>query len=473
MKYERKLIAPEEIRRQEEICGEIFEKVTADGRRPLAMVDTYGCQQNEADSEKLRGYLAEMGYGFTQDEFQADVVVVNTCAVREHAEMRVFGNVGALNHSKKARPSQIVAVCGCMVQQAHIAEKIKKSYPVVDLVFGPHELWRFPELLQQVMQRRKRVFATEKNDGAVAEGIPVRRDGGVKAWLSIMYGCNNFCTYCIVPYVRGREVSRRVDQILAEIDFLSKAKVKEITLLGQNVNAYKGEDGTNFPQLLEKICRHIDQTKSSIKWIRFESSNPNDFSDELIEVIKRNPHVCRGFHIAAQHGNNEILRRMNRKNTREEFVELAGKLRSNLPDCQLVTDLMVGFPGETEEQFKDILSLMEEVKFESAFMYFYNPREGTPAAKYENQIPVEEKKARLQKVIDLQSKHTTEVMSKRIGETIEVLCDIVSRHDESELLGKTEQNERVAFKADKKLIGTFVKVKITGLNGNTFKGELL
>ena len=216
MKYERKVIDPEEIRRQEEICGEIFDRVTADGQRPLALVDTYGCQQNEADSEKLRGYLAEMGYGFTQDEFQADVIVVNTCAVREHAEMRVLGNVGALNHSKKARPTQIVAVCGCMEQQEHMAEKIMRSYPVVDLVFGPHELWRFPELLQTVMTRRKRVFATEKSLGAVAEGVPKRRDGGVKAWLSIMYGCNNFCTYCVVPYVRGRERSREPEAVLAE-----------------------------------------------------------------------------------------------------------------------------------------------------------------------------------------------------------------------------------------------------------------
>ena len=216
MKYERTSIAPEEIGRQIDICHLIFDKVTAGGQRPLAMVDTYGCQQNEADSEKIRGYLAEMGYGFTGDEFQADVIVVNTCAVREHAEMRVLGNVGALNHSKKARPGQIIAVCGCMVQQKHMAEKIHRSYPIVDLVFGPHELWRFPELLQQVMNRHKRVFATEKSNGVVAEGIPENRDGKVKAWLSIMYGCNNFCTYCVVPYVRGRERSRLPEQVVEE-----------------------------------------------------------------------------------------------------------------------------------------------------------------------------------------------------------------------------------------------------------------
>ena len=216
MSYERKIIDVAQIQAQERVCAEIFERVTANGRRPLAMVDTYGCQQNEADSEKLRGYLAEMGCGFTEDEFAADIIVVNTCAVREHAEMRVLGNVGALNHSKKAKPGQIIAVCGCMVQQEHMAQKLKMSYSVVDLVFGPHELWRFPELLEQVMTRHKRVFATEKDDGAVAEGIPLRRDGSVKAWLSIMYGCNNFCTYCIVPYVRGRERSRLPEDIVRE-----------------------------------------------------------------------------------------------------------------------------------------------------------------------------------------------------------------------------------------------------------------
>ena len=255
MNKERKVIDIQQIKAQEQICARIFEQVTDGGRRPLAMVDTYGCQQNEADSEKIRGYLAEMGYGFTQDEFQADVIVVNTCAVREHAEMRVLGNVGALNHTKKNKPEQIIAVCGCMVQQQHMAEKIKKSYPVVDLVFGPHELWRFPELLEQVMTRHKRVFATEDSSGAVAEGIPLRRDGTVKAWLSIMYGCNNFCSYCIVPYVRGRERSRLPEDIVREARELVEQGYKDITLLGQNVNSY-GKDldcGVDFSDLLRMI----------------------------------------------------------------------------------------------------------------------------------------------------------------------------------------------------------------------------
>ena len=456
--------------------------------------ETYGCEMNIAESASVEQLLISRSWEKAERPEEANLVIINTCSVRGSAEQRILGRLGYFEGVKKIRMGDLNAkirlddmkyaaeffkkngevpltlvVMGCMAQR--LLDDLKKEYPVVDYVVGTFGKYKFGEIIQAV-EKGSDPFKIEEEETYTFAPISYEQ-GAFSTFVPIMHGCNNFCTYCIVPYVRGREISRRVDQILAEIDFLSKANVKEITLLGQNVNAYKGEDGTNFPQLLEKICRHIDETKSSIKWIRFESSNPNDFSDELIEVIKRNPHVCRGFHIAAQHGNNEILKRMNRKNTREEFVELARKLREAAPGTQLITDLMVGFPGETEEQFKDILSLMEEVKFESSFMYFYNPREGTPAAKYENQIPVEEKKARLQKVIDLQSKHTTEVMSKRIGEEIEVLCDIVSRHDETELLGKTEQNERVAFKKKKKLIGTFVKVKLVALNGNTFKGELL
>ena len=261
MAYERKEIPASEIRRQEDVCREIFDVLTSDGRRPLAMVDTYGCQQNESDSEKIRGYLALMGCSFTTDEFQADIMVVNTCAVREHAEMRVLGNVGALTHTKAKKPGQIIAVCGCMVQQEHMAEKIKKSYPIVDLVFGPHELWRFPELLKEVMTTHGRVFAADKCEGAVAEGLPKNRDGAVKAWLSIMYGCNNFCTYCVVPYVRGRERSRRPEDIVSEARELVAAGYKDITLLGQNVNSY-GKDldsGTDFSDLIRMFATHYHE----------------------------------------------------------------------------------------------------------------------------------------------------------------------------------------------------------------------
>ena len=456
--------------------------------------ETYGCEMNIAESASVEQLLIARGWQKAAHAEEANIVVINTCSVRGSAEQRILGRLGYFEGVKNIRMGEIPAkirlddmkfaadfvkkngrtpltlvIMGCMAQR--LLDEFKNQYPVVDYVVGTFGKYKFGEIIQAVESGGEPFKIEEEESYTFAANS--YEQGAFSTFVPIMHGCDNFCTYCIVPFVRGREISRRVDQILAEIDFLSKANVKEITLLGQNVNAYKGEDGTDFPGLLQKICRHIDETKSPIKWIRFESSNPNDFSDELIEVIARNPKICRGFHIAAQHGNNEILRRMNRKNTREEFIALAQKLRSALPGVQLVTDLMVGFPGETEEQFAEILSLMEEVRFESAFMYYYNPREGTPAAKFENQIPIEEKKARLQKVIDLQSRHTSEVMRTRVGEEIDVLADIVSRHDESELLGKTEQNERVAFKADKKLIGNFVRVRITGLQGNTFRGETI
>ena len=348
------------IKQQEDICAEIFETVTADGKRPLAMVDTYGCQQNEADSEKLRGYLAEMGYGFTQDEFQADVIVVNTCAVREHAEMRVLGNVGALNHTKKNNPNQIIAVCGCMVQQEHMAEKIKKSYPVVDLVFGPHELWRFPELLQQVMTRHKRVFATAKSNGTVVEGIPLRRDGSVKAWLSIMYGCNNFCTYCVVPYVRGRERSRLPEDVVAEARQLVAEGYKDITLLGQNVNSY-GKDldsKTDFSDLL----RMINDIPGDFI-LRFMTSHPKDATEKLFKTMAECEKCAHHIHLPVQSGNDHILKMMNRNYTREKYLSQVATARRYMPDIVITTDIIVGFPNETEEEFEDTISLCEEGRF--------------------------------------------------------------------------------------------------------------
>lgn len=456
--------------------------------------ETYGCEMNIAESASVEQLMISRGWTKADHAEEANIVVINTCSVRGSAEERILGRLGYFAGVKKIRlldtntkvrmedmkyaqefarkngavPLNLVLM-GCMAER--MLGTIQQKYPQIDYVVGTFGKYKFGEILQNIENGGKGFKIEEEKAYVFAPNS--YEQGAFSTFVPIMHGCNNFCTYCIVPYVRGREISRPVEQIFKEIDFLSKANVKEITLLGQNVNAYRGEDGTTFPQLLEKICRHIDETASSIKWIRFESSNPNDFSDDLIQVIKNNPHICRGFHIAAQHGNNEILRRMNRKNTREDFVNLVKKLRENVPDVQIITDLMVGFPGETEEQFEDVLSLMEEVRFESAFMYFYNPREGTPAAKFPEQVDVKVKKERLKKVIDLQEKITKEVMRKRIGQEIEVLADIVSRNNESELLGKTEQNERIAFTGDKKLIGSFVKVKITGLNGNTFRGNLI
>ena len=287
-----------------------------------------------------------------------------------------------------------------------------------------------------------------------------------------MHGCNNFCTYCIVPYVRGRELSRPVSEVLHEIDLLGKMNVREITLIGQNVNSYHSDDGVNFAGLLQKIADHLRETASPIKWVRFMSSHPKDFSDDVIDVIAKEPVICSHIHLPVQNGSTAVLKAMNRRYTREQYLDLVGKIKARIPEVSLTTDIMMGFPGETEADVEDTLDLMRQVKYESAMMYFYNPREGTPAAKME-QIPVEVRKERLQRVIDLQLEHTHEQMSKRVGSTVMVLVEGVSRDDKTELLGQTEQHEKIAFKADKSKIGSFVNVKITELSGNTFRGEMI
>ena len=469
MKYERKVIAPEQIRRQEQICAEIFDVVTADGKRPLAMVDTYGCQQNEADSEKIRGYLAEMGYGFTQDEFQADVIVVNTCAVREHAEMRVLGNVGALNHSKKARPSQIVAVCGCMVQQEHMAEKIKKSYPVVDLVFGPHELWRFPELLQRVMRKGKRVFATEKNLGAVVEGIPQQREGKVKAWLSIMYGCNNFCTYCVVPYVRGRERSREPEQVVAEARELVAQGYKEITLLGQNVNSY-GKDLDSEVDFADLI-RMVNAIPGDFL-IRFMTSHPKDATEKLFQTMAECEKCAHQLHLPVQAGNDRILKAMNRSYTREKYLQQVALARRYMPDLVLTTDIIVGFPGETEEEFADTLSLCEEVRYDAMFTFIYSKRVGTPAASMPDPYTRADKQKHFDALTELSNRISGEKHREYEGKTLRVLIDGETGREGYNLSSRTNGGRLVHLKGDPAWIGRFADVTITASNTWALYGEI-
>ena len=469
MKYERKVIDPEQIRRQEQICAEIFDVVTADGKRPLAMVDTYGCQQNEADSEKLRGYLAEMGYGFTQDEFQADVIVVNTCAVREHAEMRVLGNVGALNHSKKARPSQLIAVCGCMVQQEHMAEKIKRSYPVVDLVFGPHELWRFPELLQRVMRGGKRVFAAEPSPGAVAEGIPRQRDGKVKAWLSIMYGCNNFCTYCVVPYVRGRERSREPEKVLAEARELVAMGYKEITLLGQNVNSY-GRDldgGVDFADLI----RMVNDIPGDFL-IRFMTSHPKDATEKLFKTMAECEKCAHQLHLPVQSGSDRILKAMNRSYTREKYRQQVALARRYMPDLVLTTDIIVGFPGETEEEFADTLSLCEELRYDAMFTFIYSKRVGTPAASMPDPYTRADKQKHFDALTALSNRISGEKHREYEGKTLRVLIDGETGREEYNLSSRTNGGRLVHLKGDPAWIGRFADVTVTASNTWALYGEI-
>ena len=457
------------IKQQEDICAEIFETVTADGKRPLAMVDTYGCQQNEADSEKLRGYLAEMGYGFTQDEFQADIIVVNTCAVREHAEMRVLGNVGALNHTKKNNPNQIIAVCGCMVQQEHMAEKIKKSYPVVDLVFGPHELWRFPELLQQVMQKHKRVFATAQSDGAVAEGIPLRRDGSVKAWLSIMYGCNNFCTYCVVPYVRGRERSRLPEDVVSEARQLVAEGYKDITLLGQNVNSYGRdlESDTDFSDLL----RMINDIPGDFV-LRFMTSHPKDATEKLFKTMAECEKCAHHIHLPVQSGNDHILKMMNRNYTREKYLSQVATARRYMPDIVITTDIIVGFPNETEEEFEDTISLCEEVRFDAMFTFIYSKRVGTPAASMPDPYTRADKQKHFDRLMHVSNRISGEKHKEYEGKTVRVLVDGETGREEYNLSSRTNGGRLVHLRGDKSLIGQFVNVKIVSSNTWALYGEI-
>lgn len=588
--------------------------------------ETYGCEMNIAESASIEQILISRGWKKALSAQLCDMVIINTCSVRATAETRIFGRLGFYAGLKKVRNAApdaktrsmeeaaayvekngpvplTVVVMGCMAER--LLKSLQKDFPVVDYVVGTYAKNKFGDIISAVEEGKSPVPIEED---PVYTFAPVSyEEGAFSTFVPIMHGCNNFCTYCIVPYVRGREVSRPVDEILAELDVLSSRGVKEITLLGQNVNSYRGAfskgvassadggavgksgdasaDGetvgvtgdasanrapvnipnaafanstlvgatatgnasangtpvsttvnrtpvgttatgtpvsiTNaafanrapvstsdtanadqapvsvtgnasakrastpitFPQLLKLMLSHIEKTASPIRWIRFESSNPKDFSDELIETIAQtakraeenpeSPTICRGLHIAVQHGSSRILKLMNRRYTREAYLELVKKIREKIPGIQLSTDIMLGFPGESEEDFKEAYSLMKEVRYESAFMYYFNPREGTPAAKMDGQIDLETKKERLQKIIDLQLKITTDVMQEHVGKTITVLADIISRDDKTELLGKTEQNERVAFKGKPSLIGHFVKVHLDSLNGNTFRGTLI
>ena len=469
MSYERKTIDISAVRRQEDICRRLAETLCADGRRPLAMVDTYGCQQNEADSEKLRGYLAEMGCGFTSNEFEADIIVINTCAVREHAEMRVLGNVGALNHSKKAKPGQIIAVCGCMVQQEHMAQKLKMSYSVVDLVFGPHELWRFPELLEQVMTRHKRVFATEKDDGAVAEGIPLRRDGSVKAWLSIMYGCNNFCTYCIVPYVRGRERSRLPEDIVREARELVAAGYKDITLLGQNVNSYGRDLGAEVD--FADLIRMVNDIPGDFV-IRFMTSHPKDATEKLFRTMAECEKCAHQLHLPVQSGSDRILRAMNRNYTREKYIAQAELAKSYMPDLVLTTDIIVGFPGETDEDFEDTISLVEKVRYDAMFTFIYSKRKGTPAAEMPDPYSREDKQRHFDRLMDVSNRISGEKHREYEGKVVRVLVDGETGRDEYNLSSRTNGGRLVHLRGDSGLIGQFISVRIASSNTWALYGEI-
>ena len=469
MSSQRTEIPAEDIRRQQMICERLRERFSAMSHPPLALVDTYGCQQNEADSERLRGMLAEMGFGFTEEESEADIVVVNTCAVREHAEMRVLGNVGALSHTKKANRDQLIVVCGCMAQAPGMAERIRRSYPYVDLVFGPQVMWRFPELLEHRLSGGKRVFEVPDEPGSVAEGLPVRRKDGVKAWLSIMHGCNNFCTYCIVPYVRGRERSRRPEDVLEEARQLIAEGKKDITLLGQNVNSYGKDldDPVDFADLL----RMIDDLPGDFV-IRFMTSHPKDASEKLFRTMAECAKVARVIHLPFQAGNDRVLKAMNRGYTRREYMEKVALARSLMPDLVLTSDIIVGFPGETEEEFGDTLSLLEQVRFDALFTFIYSPRPGTPAARMEDPFTREEKQARFDRLLETQNRISAEKHREYVGRTVRVLTDGTgeNRAGLPETTARTDGGRLVRIPG-KLPVGVFLNVKITDSSTWALSGQ--
>ena len=459
-----------DIDRQLSFCREVAALSAARPEQPLAFVDTYGCQQNEADSERIRGYLSQMGYGFTDQEEEAQIIVLNTCAIREHAEQRVLGNLGALVHVKRRHPDQIICVCGCMAQEQHVADKIKQSFRHVDLVFGPHVLWKFPEFIHTLLTSRGRIFQIPDEAGSIAEGIPVVRQDKVKAWVSIMYGCNNFCSYCIVPYVRGRERSRKPEDILNEVRELVAEGYKDITLLGQNVNSYGkdlGED-IDFPTLLERAGAIPGEFL-----LRFMTSHPKDATEKLFDVMARCEKVAPVIHLPFQSGNTRVLQAMNRRYTREQYLDKVIALRARIPDVVLTSDVIVGFPGETTQEFEDTLSLVEEVRFDALFTFIYSPRKGTPAAQLPDPMSKEEKSANFNRLVEVQNRISLEKHQAYIGTVQRCLVDGESEDPRNNLNARTPGGRLVHVSGDPALVGRFVDVKIVDCSTWALFGELL
>ena len=457
---------------REETIEEVAQimSIRARGAVPMACVRTYGCQQNVADGEKIKGQLEQMGFSFTEDEDEADFILFNTCAIREHAEDRVFGNVGALKNIKRRHPSLLIAVCGCMTEQEHVAEKIKKSYPFVNLVFGTHVIHKLPQLMFRTLTDGHRVFerGDDSEDKTIVEGLPIRRDGSFKAWVTVMYGCNNFCSYCIVPYVRGRERSRSPQAVIDEVRSLVKNGYRDITLLGQNVNSY-GKDLTpavSFSQLL----RQLDEIDGDYQ-LRFMTSHPKDATRELIDTIAESRHICHHLHLPFQSGSSRVLKEMNRGYTREKYLELVHYAQQRIPDLSLTSDIIVGFPGETYEDFEQTVSVIKEVGFTSLFTFLYSPRGGTRAAKLPDPVPAQEKSRWFQELLAAQE----EIAAQRCAETVGTVQRVLAEERNPKtgrLAGRTGGNIIVEFEGGDELIGSFCPVRVTAARNWILNGTL-
>ncbi len=457
------MLNTEVIEEQREYINKV-RNLNSDSQRYYNIL-TMGCQLNENDSEKIAGMLTEMGYRETDDLECASIFILNTCCVRENAEEKLFGKLGELKKLKQKNNS-IIAICGCMMQEKHIQDKLKQSYPYVDIIFGTHTLHKLPEDLYKVLSKKNKVQDILDIDGEIYEGLPIKRENSKSASVTIMYGCNNFCSYCIVPYVRGRERSRRAEDIINEIRELANEGYKEITLLGQNVNSYKGENGYGFANLLRDV-----QKIDGIEIIKFISPHPKDFTDDVIDAIKDCDKVSKLIHLPLQSGSTEVLRKMNRKYTKEQYLQLVEKIKSKVPDVLFSTDIIVGFPEETEEDFNETLDVVRKVNFEQIFMFIYSRRVGTPADRMTNQVPEEIKHQRFDKLKNLFEEQVELNNKKYIGTVQKILVEGISKNDEKMLTGRTNSNKVVIFEGDKELIGKIINIEIISEHKWFLKGK--
>ena len=432
-------------------------------------ISTYGCQMNEEDSEKLSGMLKRIGYTRTENKEEASIIIFNTCCVRENAENKVFGNLGNLKKLKKNNPDLVIAICGCMMQQKGMADRILKEFPYVDIIFGTHNSYKFPEYLNRVKTDGVQVKEILDKETDIVEGIPIDRESSIKAFVTIMYGCNNFCTYCVVPYVRGRERSRKPEDIIKEIEDLVSKGYKEITLLGQNVNSYgKGlDDEINFNGLLRRV-NEIE----GLERVRFMTSHPKDLTEEVIMTIKECDKLCEQIHLPVQSGSDRILKIMNRHYTKDRYMSLINKIKEEMPECTITTDIIVGFPGETEEDFQETLNLVKEVGYSSAFTFIYSRRNHTPADRMENQIPDDVKHERFNRLVDAVNENVIKGNKAYEGKTVEVLVEGPSKNDNSKLMGRTRNGRLVNFVGDLSLVGKLVSVKINRAQPFSLIGEV-
>ena len=460
-------VSTAEAKRQNEIINILAQRIKDKGLKYC--LSTFGCQMNARDSEKIEGMLQQIGYTKTENELEADFILYNTCCVRENAELKIYGRLGSLKGVKRKKPNLMIALCGCMMQQDIVLENLRKNYKFVDIIFGTYNIYKLPELLQTRLETGENVIDIWDSYQDIVEDLPDTRKYDFKACVNIMYGCNNFCTYCIVPYVRGRERSREASDIIDEIKGLVAEGVSEIMLLGQNVNSY----GKNLeePMSFAGLLRAINEIEG-LKRIRFMTSHPKDLSDELIDVIATCDKVCTGIHLPVQCGSSRILKKMNRSYTKEQYLELVRKLKAAVPDVELTTDLIVGFPGETEEDFQDTLDVVKEVHYANAFTFVYSKRTGTPAATMEDQIPEEVSKDRFNRLLEIVNAQSLATLEKYVGQTVEVLLEEVSKHNEEVLSGRTGTSLLVNVPAPKALLGQYVQVKIVGNKTHYLIGEL-